>query len=279
MNWEVHAIVRKSSTLSVLTPIKDKVLTHQFDGSFESLSRIMSLANPNIVFHLASAFIPQHKSSDIDLILDSNIKFGTQLLEAMTINGVYKLINTGTSWQNYNDEIYNPVSLYAASKQAFQDIIEYYVKALKLRAVTLKLFDTYGPGDPRKKLIHLLMSLRNNGKELAMSPGEQFIDIVYVDDVIDAFIASADLLLRGDVPEHDEFAVSSGKVATLREVVKIFEEVCGEQLRIIWGAREYRYREVMFPWKTGVPVPGWVPNVQLKDGLKKIIEWQKVNNP
>lgn len=270
--WSVHVIVRKESNLALLSPVNKKISMHYYSGRFEELSLAMESAKPDVVFHLASVFIAQHVSSDIDSIIESNIKFGLMLAEAMIANGIKKLVNVGTSWQNYNNEIYNPVCLYAASKQAFQDIIEYYVRAEGLKTVTLKLFDTYGPGDPRKKLIHLLDIHRKDGQGLSISPGEQLIDIVYIDDVVEAFLLSAELLCTGQIKEHDKYAVSSGNLVSLKELVKVFEEICGDNLNIIWGGRSYRKREVMCPWDNGILLPGWEPKVSLKEGLDRTLK-------
>ena len=63
--------------------------------------------------------------------------------------GVKILVNTGTSWQHYENKDYSPVNLYAATKQSFEAILQYYVEVASLKAITLKLFETYGLDDPR----------------------------------------------------------------------------------------------------------------------------------
>ena len=70
-------------------------------------------------------------------------------------------LTAGTAWQHYNNQSYDPVCLYAATKQAYECLIDYYVKVHGLHAVTVKLHDTYGEGDERGKLFYLLQSSRN----------------------------------------------------------------------------------------------------------------------
>ena len=43
--------------------------------------------------------------------------------------------------------------------------------------------------------------------------------------------------------------MSSGKQISLREIVENFEGETGKKLKINWGARPYRKREVMEPIK------------------------------
>ncbi|MDX8386447.1 MAG: NAD-dependent epimerase/dehydratase family protein, partial [Gallionella sp.] len=191
IGWEVHSIVRPGSDLKVLDACIDKISLHTHDGSTEGLVNIMSAAKPEVVFHLASLFLSAHTAKDVAQLITSNVLFSSQLLEAMKESGATSLVNTGTSWQHYENKDYSPVNLYAATKQAFEAILEYYVETASLKAITLKLFDTYGPNDPRPKLFHLLEKTAQSQSILSMSPGEQLIDLVYIDDVIDAYLLAA----------------------------------------------------------------------------------------
>jgi nucleoside-diphosphate-sugar epimerase len=137
--------------------------------------------------------------------------------------------------------------------------------------VTLKLYDTYGPDDPRPKLLTLLRQTAASQRLLAMSPGEQLLDLVHIDDVIDAYARAADRLLADQVEGHERYAVSSGAPRPLREVVEVFEEAAGVRLPIRWGGRSYRPREVMRPWDRGRPVPGWHPRVGMLDGFRRTV--------
>jgi len=41
----------------------------------------------------------------------------------------------------------------------------------------------------------------------------------------------------------------------------------GAKVRIDWGKREYREREVMFPWTKSAQLPGWKAEITLEEGL------------
>jgi len=205
-------------------------------------------------------------------LITSNITFGAQILEAMIHFHVPYLVNTGTAWQHYKNASYNPVNLYAATKQAFEDVLAYYVEAHSLQAITLKLNDTYGPADPRPKLFTLLGQAARGKTHLEMSPGEQFLDLVYIDDVVEAFLIAAFRLFSNVQVGHSRYVVSSGQPVQLRTLVEIYQKVTGQKLDIVWGGRPYREREVMLPWTDGDRLPGWEPQTTLEDGIKKMWE-------
>ena len=265
--WNVHIIIRKNSNLKQIKDILSSITVHKYNGSIDD---IFKTARPVIVYHLASLFIVEHQPKDIDQLIRSNILLGTQLVEAMVKNGVYKMVNTGTSWQHYNNKDYNPVNLYAATKQSFESILGFYTESSPLKIITLKLFDTYGPGDSRPKLFNLLKKLAK-GTSLLMSGGKQLIDIVYIDDVVKAYMIAAQRLLSNKVKKIENYAVSSTHPISLRNIVTVYEKVTRTALPIKWGARSYRPREVMTPWNRGEKLPGWNPQIPLEEGIRRII--------
>lgn len=261
---EVHVALH--SRAGMLEGLEGRMQVHRLDGSTGTLMEALRTAAPEVVFHLASRFIAEHRSEDVVPLAESNLVFPTQLLEAMARAGARHLVNTGTSWQHFGpgDE---PVCLYAATKSAFEAVLSYYVAAEGLQAVTLKLFDTYGPDDRRGKLFAALARAARSGEPVPMSAGAQKIDLVHVDDVIAAFMMAASRLRAGAVTSHERYAVSSGAALPLREVVATYERVKNVRLNIEWGARPYRRREVMEPWRGGTPPPGWRPRIDLAEGL------------
>jgi nucleoside-diphosphate-sugar epimerase len=269
LGCDVHLVVFPRPDRPLIADLLPRLTLHEHDGTTEGLEGIVKGVRADLAFHLASLFLSQHRPADLEPLVRSNVLFGTQLLEALAAHGPHRLVNTGTSWQHLENRSVAPVNLYAATKQAFEDILCYYAEATPLAAVTLKLYDTYGPGDPRPKLFTLLRRVATTGEPLEMSPGDQLIDLVYIDDVVDAFVGAAELLLAGRGAGHEDYAVSSGAPLRLRELVETYGRIIGRPLPIRWGGRPYRDREVMVPWNSGRTLPGWAPRVGLEEGIER----------
>ena len=221
------------------------------------------------VIHLASLYMTVHTPEQVKDLVSSNVYFGTAVLEAVSLAGCVKwFLNTGSIWQNYNTKgtEYNPVNLYAATKQAFIDIAKYYSDVFGIKFCTLKLCDTYGPNDTRKKLFKLFKEYSESGEILKISPGAQKIDLIYITDIVAGFTHLSELL-AGSYELTDEYVLTSGKQIPLKKLAHLFCEVSGRNLNIDWGGRPYRDREVMVPWK-GRPLPGWKAEVCVEKGIR-----------
>lgn len=268
---EVHVLIREDSTLELLGECIENIKCYRYDGNIEGLDEIFEVARPDIVIHLASKFIVEHSMMDVKNIISSNILLGTQLLECCKRHNIKYFINTGTYWQNYNGDTYNPVNLYAASKQAFEDIIKYYVETSELRVITLRLTDTYGPFDPRGKVLNLIKKLAKSNETLGMSPGMQELGLVYINDVIKAYFKAMNeitLLIPGQIKVY---IVRPYSIYSLQEVVHIYEKVINKKLNIQWGKRAYRPREVM-------KIESNLKNILLEDEMFTLVQGLKEMN-
>jgi nucleoside-diphosphate-sugar epimerase len=266
--WAVDLLARPSTAIA---DDLSAAANHRFDGTTGELIAVMEATRPDVVFHLASLYLAEHKPADLEPLVASNVLLTGQLAEAMTVTlpvGSARLISTGTAWQHYRGSGYVPVNLYAATKQAGDDLLRYYIDARNLSSITLKLFDTFGHGDTRRKLVQLLMDAASSGQRLGMSPGEQIMDISHVDDVVDAFVVAGHRLLVAVNPLDESYFVS-GERLRVRDLVPIVELATGRRLDVVFGERPYRAREVMEPVLPieGQRLPGWIPRRFLADML------------
>jgi len=271
--WSVCALVRPSSDLALLQPILDRIHLERSDGSYAQLEAVLRRVRPDTVVHLASFAPSSAKPEQVEEVISANVSFGTALLAAMAQTGVSRFVNTGTFWEQMDGEArHKPVDLYAACKQAFQDILRFFEEAHGVKAVTLRLFGVYGPGDPRPKIFFLLK--KSLGKEtISLSPGWQELDLVYVDDVAEAYVKAVEYLAAKKDTNPEVFEIGSGNCLPLREIAKVYQECAGKILNIQWGGVPYRAREIMrsrADIRSAKEKLNWKPTHDLKSGISRM---------
>lgn len=261
---KVFILVRSGSKIDCL----DRQYIFEFLDDIDQLVDYLLENRIDGIVHLASLYLSQHTTAQIKELVLSNVYLGTALLEAAKSADVKWFLNTGTIWQNYiPDSIdYCPVNLYAATKEAFVDMAKFYTETSALRFCTLKLCDTYGPGDTRKKILSLFKQISQTGETLMMSPGDQRIDLLHIDDVVNGFLHLI-FLLNSNEDLDEEYVLTSGQYISLKDLANLYMEVSGQKLSICWGGRKYREREVMMPWRKGKVLPGWHVIKSLEAGI------------
>jgi nucleoside-diphosphate-sugar epimerase len=268
---EVHAIVRPDARRDRIPDLAERTVFHVDDGESDTLPAIVDAAAPDVTFHLATNFIAEHAPGDVTALVTDNVTFPTRLCDALG-DGGRVFVNVGTCWQHVDGDRYRPKNLYAATKQAFEDTLQYYTEAGRLRAVTVNLYDSYGPLDHRAKLLTALLAALTTGDVLSMSSGVQLVDLVHVDDVVRALRLAAESCATdgAETGAMRRFALSSGRPLTLRELVDVLGAVAGRPVPVAWGARPDRVGDMVHHWYAGPPVPGWTPTIDLEDGLRAL---------
>ena len=252
------------------SPFTNKVKTYRLnEKNIQSDIDFLKTSEFSGIIHLASLYITTHKSEESTSLVTTNVTFSTYVLECAAKAKINWFINTGTFWQNFQNRDYSPVNLYAATKQAFENIAQYYIETNKIKFCTLRLSDTYGPNDTRAKIFNLWNRIARTGETLDMSMGEQVIDISFIDDIVNAFILLATHLQnnRSDVNSGNVYSVMAEERFTLKELSVVFEKATKTKLNINWGEKQYRDREVMIPWENGVLVPEWKSKTNLMEGI------------
>lgn len=240
------------------------------------IASVIAEACPDIIFHLASHAISQHTPDDIDQLVDANVRLPIQICDAMSRAKSRAIVSMGSAWQHAGSLPYAPICLYAATKQAMQDVFQYYHVAQEINSITLKLFHAYGPGEMRPRLVSQLCDAVATGKVLKMSGGRQVVDFTYIDDIVDALMAAAISLLEGGAGAAI-YSIASGRALTVRELVSIVEKTAGESLQVEWGALPYKSIEFFEPVHMGPRLPYWTPRISLEAGLQRVLASRKKN--
>lgn len=266
--FEVFCIVRKDSNVRRISNARCTIIRYE---KWEELYDKFKAVSPDIVVHFAGVFLNNHKKDTIVNMLECNIIFSTIVVDAAVCAGCKRFINTSSYWQHYKKEGYNPVNLYAAAKQSFEDILLYYTKTRECSVITLTIFDTYGPWDYRRKILNLVMEMEE-GDELGMSDGLQKMYFCYLDDVVSAYGEAVKRCMDSPLGSCEKYAVRDEKPVTLRKVIETLLEVSGKKITINWGELPNREREISDPSDIGRVLPGWKPAYTLREGFEAMMK-------
>jgi len=270
--WQVQVLARSASDISRLADI---IVDHdilRMDGTAEQLNAQVAASAPDVVFHFASLYLREPAPDQVPEMIAANYTFGVQLLEALRLTGnPVRFVNTGTGTQYFHSATPRPLNLYAASKQAFTDTLAFYAEAEGFQAVSLILFDTFGPEDWRIKLLNAMFDALAGDRVLPLPEDDAELDLLYIDDAAAAFVLAGEKLLLGpDEIAGGVYALSSGERRSISDIVRVWENVSENPLKVQWGGYDLPERRTTRLWQ-GPALPGWKPLLTFEQGLKKFL--------
>jgi len=274
--------------LANLREVEGDVEIHRADVRDEAAMGEL-VASADVVFHLAAQVSHVMSLSDPYPDIDINIKGTAVVLEACRKrNPAAVVVRSGTRGQ-YGPAVSLPVSedapsdprgLYEISQLSAEMICRTYTRIHGIQTVPLRLTNVYGPRAQMRHshfgVVNWFVRLALDGRPISIfGSGKILRDFLYVDDCVDALVRAAmEPAVSGEIVN-----VGNDRPSTFLEVARILEElVPGTRVEVTDFSPERKAQE-----------PGdfvsditkirrllhWEPTVELKDGLRRTIEFYR----
>jgi len=247
------------------------------DAAFE----LVGAMQPDQVYHLASAVDVRRELSLLDTQVRDTQMAAVHMARACLEHDVARLVHVGTCEEYGNgpapfreDQDPSPVSPYSAAKVAATAFVRMLCSSFGLRAVVVRPFLTYGPGQGTNQMIPALIQAGLEGRDFPMTGGEQTREFNYVDDIV------AGMLSAGTAPgvEGRILNLGCGEPRRIRDVATRVLELMGNPVRAEFGKLPYRPGETWEFYCSNAlarELLGYRANVELDEGLQRTIAWYR----
>ena len=247
-------------------------------GDIRNASVVYQLVEKtDIIFHLAAnASVPysvEHPTYDFE----TNAVGTFNILEAARQSKKIEKIIYASSAGVYGEAKYvpmdenhplQPISPYGASKLAGEKLGFAYKNTYGLPFVAVRIFNVYGPRQPRYVIYDFIKKLKSNPKQLqVLGSGEQVRSFCYIEDAVKGLI----LIMEKGV---DVYNLSGENPISIRELAYLIAKQISPQAELVFGEK---------PWKGDINILigdlsklkdiGFKPKVDLQTGLSLTIEW------
>lgn len=267
---EVHAVSRRPQSTN-----HHLLRWWQGDLSDIKLARqIIKAVQPNVIFHLTSFGVG---APDLEYVLptfQNDLATTVNILTLATENNVERLILAASLEEpQLGSPQMIPSSPYAVAKWAGSTYAKMFHLLYQTPVVMVRPYMTYGPGQPSHKLIPQVILSLLKGEAPKLSSGRRPVDWVFIDDVIEGFLAAA------HAPNifGQTIDMGSGDLITIRAVVEMIVRLSGVTFQPHFGALPDRPQEKIRVADTDAALEklGWHAAISLENGLKQTVEWYR----
>lgn len=249
-----------------------------FDVDIVSVEDVFRAEKVDVVVHTACSY--GRDSRSVSDVVEANLLFGLQVLDAATTFKTSTFINTDTFFntdKTDESEISLPKYLnsYTLSKKQFLEWLKNRTQSI--RVVNLKLQHIYGPRDDQAKFVPWLINeLMECSGRVALTEGRQKRDFIYVDDVVSAYLLV--IKNRKLLDSYSEFDVGTGELTTVRDFVseiyaaiRLIRPNLTSELR--FGEKKMQTGEIMDVSVDNRQLKkmGWSPKIKIRDGIVNLL--------
>jgi GDP-4-dehydro-6-deoxy-D-mannose reductase len=257
-------------------------------GDVISVRRVIHLARPDLVFHLAAQSFVLSSWNDPSETMRTNVLGQINLLESIRSEGLDPRIQIAGSSEEYGlvypDEVpiketnpLRPLSPYAVSKVAQDKLAFQYHHSYGLKIVVTRGFNHTGP---RRGEVFVTSSFCKQVAEIEKGKREPVImvgnldaqrDFTDVRDMIRAYLLAAEKGEPGEV-----YNVASGKAWRIGDVLELILSLSGKKIKIETDARRLRPSDV--PLLLGdagrfKKLTGWKPRLRFEQTVEDLLDY------
>lgn len=241
------------------------------------------LSGADMVFHLAALIAIPYSYIAPDSYIDTNVKGTLNICQAARDHGLKRVLVTSTS-EVYGTALYVPIdekhprqpqSPYSASKIGADAIALSFRNAFGLPVTIVRPFNTYGPRQSARAFIPTIISqIANGSRSIKVGDLTPTRDFNFVADTCRGFIAIAE----SDLTVGEEVNIATGTEVSMRETLDTIASIMGADVEWVTDPERIRpaQSEVFRLCGDNTKIKAltdWRPEVDLRTGLEKTVEW------
>ena len=259
---------------------------YECDVREEKIAEIFEAEKPEYIFHFAAQMSVPFSVDDPLHDLDVNGMGILNLLESAKKLGIKKFIMSSTGGAIYGDatqiptpetEIPKPLAPYGITKLLSENYLYFYKKTYGLDYCVLRYANVYGPRQLNAHesgviTIFIKAVLDSSSLKIYAYPDEpegMTRDYVFVDDVVEANIAAMK-------STSGIYNIGTSVSTKTKELYNIISKITGIKVDISFHPpREGDIKANTLNNRLAKEILGWSPNVDLKIGMEKTIDYFK----
>ena len=243
---------------------------------------------PGIVINLAAQAGVRYSIENPKAYIDSNITGFFNILEACRHHSVEHLLYASSSSVYGNqektpfstqDNVDNPISLYAATKKSNELMAHTYSHLYDIPTTGLRFFTVYGPyGRPDMAYFGFTEKIINGESIKIFNNGDMYRDFTYIDDIvkgIENMLFNSPKRKEGVAP-YKIYNIGNNQPEKLMYFIETLEKAIGKEAK-----KEFLPMQPGDVYQTYADVSDLMndfdfkPSTPIEEGLQKFVEWYK----
>jgi len=238
------------------------------------------------VCHLAAQAGVRYSIENPHAYIDSNIIGFMNILESCRKYPVEHLVYASSSSVygankkipfSVEDNVDNPVSLYAATKKSNELMAHTYSHLYNIPTTGLRFFTVYGPwGRPDMAYFKFTKSIVEGKTIDVYNNGDMMRDFTYIDDIVEGVCRIIDKVPETDAAPYKVYNIGNNNPVKLMDFISTIEKHLGKE-----AVKNFMPMQPGDVYATYADVDalikdvGYKPDTDIDEGIGKFVEWFK----
>ena len=206
---------------------KNKNYLPIFYKKFDELEKKLKKVKIDTVINCATYYTSKNDIKNIENLIRTNIIFCSIILEILK-NKIKKFINFGSMMEYSQGNYFSPKNFYAITKYSFQKIEEFYKLNYKnIKFYDLKLYETYGDNDVRKKIIPTIIKSYSKNKSVKIVSKNLIMNFVHIESLVKVIY----MIIFNKIKEG-EYCLKNNKFIKIQKLIKTLNKKLKKKIKV-----------------------------------------------
>jgi UDP-glucuronate 4-epimerase len=247
----------------------------------KKLNKFLKNKKIDLVIHLAAQAGVRYSLDYTKKYMHSNVNAFFNLLEAMKVKKIKKLLYASSSSVYGNSKIFplkekmstsKQISIYGATKKFNEVLAYYYFNMFGISSYGLRFFTAYGPfGRPDMSIFKFCKKMLNDNEIEVYNNGNHERDFTYVSDVVESIHK---LSLKIKKNHYEIINIAGGNKVKLMYLISLLEKFLNKKAKIKFlKLQKGDVVKTLSDNKKLKNMIKFTPKIRIEVGIRKFCDW------
>ena len=254
-NFQTYAILKDNKKRNIKSYKNYNLILYK---NLSELEKKLKNHKFNVLINCATLYSKDDDPKTMLNMIEANISLFSIVLK-QTIKDINLIINFGSMMEHIRNKNKSYTNFYSITKSTMQKIINFFTYKKKIKFINIKLFESYGENDQRKKIIPTIIKNYKNNVITRVKPANLKLNFINVTSIIKII---ENILIKKKLASGD-YCLKNQKFVNIKSLVTSLNKTLKKKIKIKFISQKQSLNYKIY--NTGIK------NIYTKDNVKEFL--------
>ena len=254
-NFQTYAILKDNKKRNIKSYKNYHLILYK---NLSELEKKLKNHKFNVLINCATLYSKDDDPKTMLNMIEANISLFSIVLK-QTIKDINLIINFGSMMEHIRNKNKSYTNFYSITKSTMQKIINFFIYKKKIKFINIKLFESYGENDQRKKIIPTIIKNYKNNVITRVKPANLKLNFINVTSIIKII---ENILIKKKLASGD-YCLKNQKFVNIKSLVTSLNKTLKKKIKIKFISQKQSLNYKIY--NTGIK------NIYTKDNVKEFL--------
>lgn len=254
-NFQTYTILKNNKKRNIKSYKNHHLILYK---NLSELEKKLKKHKFKVLINCATLYSKDDDAKTMLNMIEANISFFSVILK-QTIEDINLIINFGSMMEHFLYKNKSYTNFYSITKSTMQKIINFFTYKKKIKFINIKLFESYGENDQRKKIIPTIIKNYKNNIITLVKPANLKLNFINVTSIIKII---ENILIKKKLASGD-YCLKNQKFVSIKSLITSLNKTLKKKIKIKFISQKQTLNYKIYNMG--------IKNIYTKDNVKEFL--------